>query len=65
MNLCQYQQQKTVLKLKEKQQFQSEMTEVNRKLVVERKRLKQDEMFFDKKIYVELLRKIVYNIYNL
>ena len=36
--------------LKEKQQFQSEMTEVNRKLVVERKRLKQDEMFFDKKM---------------
>ncbi len=36
--------------LKEKQQFQKEMDEVNRKLVVERKRLKQDEMFFDKKM---------------
>ncbi|MGN0377659.1 MAG: hypothetical protein ACI4ED_08490 [Suilimivivens sp.] len=35
---------------KEKQQFQSEMDEVNRKLVTERKRLKQDEMFFDKKM---------------
>ena len=36
--------------LKEKQQFQSEMTEINRRLVIERKRLKQDESFFDKKM---------------
>lgn len=36
--------------LKEKQQFQTEMTEVNRRLVIERKRLKQDETFFDKKM---------------
>ena len=36
--------------LKEKQQFQREMDEVNRRLVVERKRLKQDELFFDKKM---------------
>ncbi len=36
--------------LKEKQQFQSEMTAVNRKLVLERTRLKQDEVFFDKKM---------------
>lgn len=35
---------------KEKQQFQDEMTAVNRRLVVERKRLKQDEQFFDKKM---------------
>lgn len=34
----------------EKQQFQSEMTEVNRRLVIERKRLKQDEDFFEKKM---------------
>lgn len=36
--------------LKEKQQFRREMDEVNRRLVVERKRLKQDELFFDKKM---------------
>ena len=36
--------------LKEKQQFQSERTAVNRKLVLERTRLKQDEVFFDKKM---------------
>lgn len=36
--------------LKEKQQFQSEMTAVNRKLVLEKTRLKQDEVFFDKKM---------------
>lgn len=36
--------------LKEKQQFRTEMEEVNRKFVIERKRLKQDEMFFDKKM---------------
>ena len=35
---------------KEKKQFQSEMDEVNRRLVIERKRLKQDEQFFDKKM---------------
>lgn len=36
--------------LKERQQFQTEMTQVNRKLVMERQRLKQDEAFFDKKM---------------
>lgn len=36
--------------LKEKQQFQEEMAEVNRKLVIEKQRLKQDELFFDKKM---------------
>lgn len=36
--------------LKEKQQFQTEMTTVNHRLVIERKRLKQDEAFFDKKM---------------
>lgn len=36
--------------LKEKQQFQDEMTVINRKLVIERERLKQDEKFFDKKM---------------
>ena len=36
--------------LKEKQQFRTEMEEVNRRFVTERKRLKQDEMFFDKKM---------------
>lgn len=36
--------------IKEKKQFQSEMDEINRRLVVERKRLKQDEQFFDKKM---------------
>ena len=36
--------------LSEKQKFQTEMTEVNRKLVIERKRLKQDELFFEKKM---------------
>ena len=34
----------------EKKQFQNEMAEVNRRLVVERNRLKQDEDFFDKKM---------------
>lgn len=36
--------------IKERKQFQSEMDEINRRLVTERKRLKQDEMFFDKKM---------------
>lgn len=36
--------------LKEKQQFQTEMATVNRKLVLERTRLKQDELFFEKKM---------------
>lgn len=36
--------------LKERQQFQTEMTQVNRKLVIERQRLKQDEAFFNKKM---------------
>ena len=36
--------------IKERAQFQSEMDEVNRRLVIERKRLKQDELFFDKKM---------------
>ena len=38
--------------LKERQQFQTEMTEVNHRLVIERKRLKQDDAFFDKKIEI-------------
>ena len=38
--------------LKEKQQFQEEMAEVNHRLVIERKRLKQDESFFDKKMEI-------------
>ena len=38
--------------LKERQQFQTEMTEVNHRLVIERKRLKQDEAFFDKKMEI-------------
>lgn len=38
--------------IKERQQFQSEMTEVNQRLVIERKRLKQDESFFDKKMEI-------------
>lgn len=36
--------------LKEKQQFQEEIAEVNRKLALEHQRLKQDELFFDKKM---------------
>jgi len=36
--------------IKERQQFQTEMDEVNRRLVIERKRLKQDELFFEKKM---------------
>lgn len=36
--------------IKERQKFQSEMDEVNRRLVIERKRLKQDELFFEKKM---------------
>lgn len=38
--------------LKERQRFQTEMTEVNHRLVIERKRLKQDESFFDKKLEI-------------
>ena len=38
--------------LKERQQFQTEMTEVNHRLVIERKRLKQDEAFFDKEMEI-------------
>lgn len=38
--------------LKERQRFQTEMTEVNHRLVIERKRLKQDEAFFDKKLEI-------------
>ena len=38
--------------LKEKQQFQEEMAGVNHRLVIERKRLKQDESFFDKKMEI-------------
>lgn len=38
--------------LKERQQFQTEMTEVDHRLVIERKRLKQDEAFFDKKMEI-------------
>ena len=40
--------------LKEKQQFRTEMEEVNRRFVTERKRLKQDEMFFDKKMFFQI-----------
>ncbi len=36
--------------LKDRAQFQSEMSEVNHRLVIERKRLKQDELFFEKKM---------------
>lgn len=36
----------------ERQKFQAEMTEVNQRLVVERKRLKQDELFFEKKMEI-------------
>ena len=36
--------------VKERAQFQSEMSEVNHRLVIERKRLKQDELFFEKKM---------------
>lgn len=35
---------------KERSQFRAEMHEMNQRLVVERKRLKQDELFFDKKM---------------
>lgn len=34
----------------ERTMFQTEMREVNRRLVIERKRLKQDELFFEKKM---------------
>lgn len=36
--------------IREREKFQAEMTEVNHLLVIERKRLKQDELFFDKKM---------------
>lgn len=35
---------------KEKQQFLSEINEINRKIDMEQKRLKQDEIFFEKKM---------------
>lgn len=38
--------------LKDRQQFRTEMEEVNKRLVIERKRLKQDEAFFDKKMQI-------------
>ena len=38
--------------MEERTRFRDEMLEVNRKLVVERKRLKQDEQFFDKKMEI-------------
>ncbi len=38
--------------IQERQRFQTEMTEVNHRLVIERKRLKQDESFFDKKLEI-------------
>lgn len=38
--------------IEERAQFRDEMLEVNRKLVIERKRLKQDEQFFDKKMEI-------------
>ncbi len=34
----------------ERTRFQTEMREVNQRLVIERKRLKQDELFFEKKM---------------
>lgn len=37
---------------KEREQFRDEMQEMNRRLVIERKRLKQDELFFDKKMEI-------------
>lgn len=36
--------------INDRKQFQREMEEVNHRLVIERKRLKQDEAFFDKKM---------------
>lgn len=36
----------------EKRQFQSEMQEINRRISVERRRLKQDEDFFEKKMAI-------------
>lgn len=38
--------------LKDRAQFQNEMAEVNHRLVIERKRLKQDELFFEKKMEI-------------
>ena len=38
--------------IKERKQFQSEMDEVNRRLAIERKRLKQKENVFDKKMEI-------------
>ena len=38
--------------LKEKQKFQKEMKEINGQLDIQRKRLKQDEAFFDKKMVI-------------
>jgi len=36
--------------LEEKKQFQEEMKALNRKVLMERKRLKEDELFFEKKM---------------
>lgn len=38
--------------IKERGQFQMEMSEVHRRIVNEKKRLKQDEQFFDKKMAI-------------
>lgn len=38
--------------IKERKQFQAEVEEVNHRLAAERKRLKQDELFFDKKMEI-------------
>lgn len=38
--------------LSEKTSFQKERDEVNRRLVVEKQRLKQDELFFEKKMEI-------------
>lgn len=38
--------------IEEKTQFQEEMKELNRTMVIERKRLKEDNLFFDKKMEI-------------
>lgn len=38
--------------IKERAQFRKEMDELNRRMVIERKRLKDDTLFFDKKLQI-------------
>lgn len=38
--------------VKEREQFQNEMKELNQKIVIERKRLREDTQFFDKKLEI-------------